>query len=298
VTDLIPPKLQEMFCHLLLFRDRPHPRETLASLLWPASSTAQSKRNLRQALWQLQRSDALRDGSDHSDLFLVDAHWIRLNPEADLWLDVEVLEQVFSRVEGVPGRALDAAQVQALREAVELYQGDLLEDFFQDWCLYERERLQSIYLCVLDKLMDHSETSGQYEAGLVYGARALQWDGARERTYRRLMRLYYLSGERSAAMRQYDLCVQALRRELDVAPSERTIALYQQVRNGRLRARPRTAGPRGRQIGPDSSERSELLGQLRQMQRDLARLQGQLGDAIRRAERVGGREAEPLVRQR
>ena len=49
-----PRKVQELFCHLLLHRNHSLPRETLASILWPETTTAQSKKNLRQTLWQLQ----------------------------------------------------------------------------------------------------------------------------------------------------------------------------------------------------------------------------------------------------
>src|SRR5690349_5654465 len=36
-------KAQELFCYLLLYRDRAHPREALASVLWGDIATAQSK---------------------------------------------------------------------------------------------------------------------------------------------------------------------------------------------------------------------------------------------------------------
>ena len=61
LTGCFPPKLQELFCYILLFRDDAHRRETLASLLWPNSTTPHSKKNLRQALWQLQSLSALGD---------------------------------------------------------------------------------------------------------------------------------------------------------------------------------------------------------------------------------------------
>ncbi len=53
VEGLESSKVQELFSYLLLFRNRPHSREALADLLWDASSTAQSKKYLRQAVWQL-----------------------------------------------------------------------------------------------------------------------------------------------------------------------------------------------------------------------------------------------------
>ncbi len=169
---------------------------------------------------------------------------------------------------------------------MELYHGDLLEDCFQDWCLYERERLQNIYLCVLDKLMDYCETHDEYEAGSVYGARALRWDGARERTYRRLMRLHCLAGDRTTAMRQYSRCVRALRRELDVPPSERTVALYQQIRTGQLSPRDRSPS-RISGSGPAGSEWSELIAQFKQVQQMLDQLQDQLDDTIRASAKAG-----------
>src|SRR5690242_65914 len=52
-----PAKVAELFCYLLLYRDRPQPRDTLATLLWGDNTTAQAKKYLRQTLWHLQ--DAL-----------------------------------------------------------------------------------------------------------------------------------------------------------------------------------------------------------------------------------------------
>jgi DNA-binding SARP family transcriptional activator len=281
VTDSLPPKLQEMLCYLLLFRDRLHPRETLASELWPGSSTAQSKRNLRQALWQLQRSAAFGDAPRNRDVLLVDPQCIQLNPDANLWLDVKVFEQVFSHVRGVSGQTLDSGQVQALRDVVKLYRGDLLEGWFQDWCLFERERLQNIYLSMLEKLMDHCETCGEYETGLAYGARVLRCDAARERTYRRLMRLHCLAGERSAAMRQFDRCVDALRRELDVWPAARTVALYQRIRADRFIGSAELSTLRALPTTSAAPQWSKMVEHLRGLREILLDVQEQLENAIR-----------------
>lgn len=226
-------KAQELFCYLLLHRNRPHPREILADLLWGDITTAQSKKYLRKALWQLQ--SALNTPADPGpSALLVEPDWVQLNPEADLWLDAGVFERAFALVQEVPGRDLDAQQVQTLRSAVGLYQGDLLEGWYLDWCLHERERLQHMFLAMLDKLMSYCESHHEYETGLAYGMRVLRYDPAREHTHRRLMRLEYLAGHRSAALRQYQRCVAALDEELGVRPAERTVRLYEQIRTDRL----------------------------------------------------------------
>ncbi|MCA9875114.1 MAG: bacterial transcriptional activator domain-containing protein, partial [Anaerolineales bacterium] len=106
---------------------------------------------------------------------------------------------------------------------------DLLEGWYQDWCLFERERYQQMLLLMLDKLMAHCESCGAYEAGIVYGMQILRYDLARERTYRQLMRLFYLAGDRTGALRQYERCTAVLRNELGVKPSTSTEQLRAQV---------------------------------------------------------------------
>jgi len=120
-------------------------------------------------------------------------------------------------------------QGQELKEAVELYAGDLLEGWYQDWCVFERERLQNMYLLALEKLMQYCKTHGEFETGLDYGTRALRYDRAREVTYRRMMQLSFLNGDRTSALRYYDRCVEALKTELGVEPGSRTMTLRQQI---------------------------------------------------------------------
>ncbi len=222
-------KVQELFAYLLLNRNRPHPREALASILWEHCSTEQSKMYLRRVLWQGQQTLGSLLGPDEPGLLVVEREWIRLNEEANLWLDVAVFEWAYERVRGVSGHRLDRQAVQDLREAVRLYASDLLENWYQDWCLFERERLQNMYLAMLDKLIDDCEAHHEYELGLDYGQRILRIDRAREHTHRRLMRLLYLAGNRTGALRQYRCCAAALEEELDVKPAHATTMLYEQI---------------------------------------------------------------------
>ena len=57
---------------------------------------------------------------------------------------------------------------------------------------------------------------------------------ANEDAHRALMRAYALSGSRDGAVRQYQACREALRRELDVEPSAETDALYREIAAGRI----------------------------------------------------------------
>lgn len=229
VKGLDASKEQELFSYLLIHRGRSHPRETLASLLWGDTSTERAKKYLRQALWHLQ--SALEDDLIASPrLLMVDHNWVQFNLQREVWLDVAVFESASNTTKGMSGKQIDEQRAELLRTAVELYKGNLLDGWYHDWCLFERERLQNIYLTMLDKLMIYSERQHEYEAGQVYGSMILRYDPASERTYRQLMHLQYMAGDRTGALRQYERCVTALDKELGVKPERRTVALYEQIR--------------------------------------------------------------------
>jgi hypothetical protein len=145
------------------------------------------------------------------------------------YLDVAAFETATSRYQHLSGRELAMKQVAELEAATELHTGDLLTGIYEDWCLCERERLNLLYLSTLSKLMDHFEAHGLYEQALAHGARILAFDNTRETVHRQMMRLYWLLGDRSAALVQFKRCAQILRETLDVTPMEATERLYQQI---------------------------------------------------------------------
>jgi DNA-binding SARP family transcriptional activator len=223
-------KLQELFCYLLVFRNHPQPREVLSELLWENQTPDKSKKYLRQTLWKLQSAlnhgQLLPEGAD----LLVEPGWIQINPGCDFWLDIAEFEQVYERYSGKKTRELSQSDFLAIRNVVTLYAGDLLEGWYQDWCIYEREHFRRMYLMLLDKLAKYCEAHQDYQAGLAYGAAILRQDRAFERAHRQIMRLYFLSGDRAQALRQYELCAAALTEELSVAPSKLTTQLYERIR--------------------------------------------------------------------
>lgn len=262
-------KVQELLSYLLIHRNRPRPREALAALLWGDTETEKSRKNLRQALWQLQTALKSRDADGNYHILTVEDHWVQLNTKTEIWLDVAVLEETFAAFKDKPGRELDAAEKEELRLAVRVYEGELLEGSYQDWCLFQRERLQNMYLALLFKLMSCCEAHHEYEAGQLYGSLILNYDRASERTHRRLMELQYLAGDRTGALRQYDRCVAALEEELGVKPDKRTVALYQKIRSGEVE-RPTAAIPLLNPAKPTVSLLSEVVGHLEDLQETLA----------------------------
>ena len=217
-----------LLCYLLLNSKHPHLRDQLANIFWGDYPTRTSRKYLRNGLWKLRLN--FEDVQASLDEFLlVGDESITFLRDSPYWLDVEAFEAAIETCRDIPGEALTASQAASLQETVELYTGDLMEGTYADWCLYERERLSALYLSTLSKLMAYHEMHGSYERGLSYGEKILSRDNTREKVHLQMMRLYWLAGDRNAAMVQYKRCVQALWEGLGISPLHETSATYQQM---------------------------------------------------------------------
>jgi two-component SAPR family response regulator len=154
---------------------------------------------------------------------------ISFNRESNYWLDVTAFEEAADRALVQPITTLDGAAVQELKEALRLYSGELLEGFYDDWALQERERLRLLYLDCLAYLMRYYKYHEAYEESLAYGQQILRQDPLREEIHREVMRLYIASGQRAMAARQYETCCQILAAELGIPPMAETQMLHTQI---------------------------------------------------------------------
>jgi DNA-binding SARP family transcriptional activator len=193
-----------LLAYLVLQRGRPQRRDHLAFLLWPDSTEKQARTNLRHVLHTLRA--AIPKALDVTGQTLA---W-----RGD-WADVPAFEE-----------ARQGALQDKLR-AIDLYAGDLLYGWYDEWLVPERDRLRRLALATLDEVGPLLEAGGERDAALAYAERALVLDPLAEATYRRLMRLHDERGDRARALRVYHECVTTLQEELGVEPSAATRAAYE-----------------------------------------------------------------------
>lgn len=146
------------------------------------------------------------------------------------WLDVHEFEAALDRAGPDDSTQPSEEQAAHLRAAVELYRGDLLEGMWDEWCLFERERLRLRYLDALERLMRHHEARGEWVQAAFRARGLLAHDPLREHVHRALMRFHAHAGDPAAALRQFDRCSRLLRRELDLPPAPETLALRDEIR--------------------------------------------------------------------
>ncbi len=198
---------------------QPVGREALAEFFWPERPPKQARSNLRVALHRLRQQLA--------DYLLITQSSVTLNPAATITLDIVHIERYLA--EG------------NLSEGTERYTNDFLADFyldsspaFEQWALLERERLRTRVLSAYQQLIDRQAAASQFAVATNAAQRLLQLDPLHEPTHRQLMRILAQSGQRSAALAQYETCRNLLSSELAVLPDETTTALAEQIRTGEL----------------------------------------------------------------
>jgi DNA-binding SARP family transcriptional activator len=222
-------KAMELLCFLLLYRDKPHFREKLAETFWGSRSTAESKKYFRKTLWQLQHTIGDWFLPDEGNILTISEDWLELSPPGSLWLDVDEFERILAILVNQRGEELSQRDYQLARSAAALYRGKLLENCYQDWLTYERERLEDLYFILIEKIIDYCETHGLFQEGICYGRSLLEIDSSHEATYQSLMRLYCATGNRTSAIRLFEACRDMLKIEFNIEPSETTLCIYRQI---------------------------------------------------------------------
>ena len=245
LVGFVSAKAQALLIYLALSPGR-QARTQLANLLWSEFSDDQARNNLRTTLSNLNGLVG--------PYLTIERDAVSYNRKQPYWSDVDVVRTTFDS-------PLDGKELRQLEEASALYRGGLLEGFairnapvFEDWLLEQREHFHGMVLRGLSRLADRCISEGMYEIGLTTTRRLLTLEPWLEQSHRQHMLLLAYTGQRSAAMTQYESCQAILAEEFGVEPQAETTALFQQIRNGTIT---QTAGRQ------PASHRWNWMGRLR-----------------------------------
>ncbi|MDI7275665.1 MAG: AAA family ATPase [Anaerolineae bacterium] len=224
----LPPlatrKTESLLAYLILNRQRPHSRDELATLFWGDRDDAHARHSLATALWRIRRLLG-------EDYLLTDAASVQFNPASSFWLDVAEFETHLNNSRSAPDEQHAAG---ALRQAVALYRGDLLEGCYDDWCLEERYHLEGSYLDALSRLVVWHETQGNASEVLACAREYLAHDPLAENIHLALMRALVALGDLAGARRQWQRCCETRQQELHLPPSPEMLAQAEDILGARF----------------------------------------------------------------
>jgi DNA-binding SARP family transcriptional activator len=224
-------KAKSLLACLMTKPREPMARETLMEALWPECDPQAAGNNLKTAMHGLRQTlNRLFNTTKNYPYVLYIQGSYLINPEIDLWVDVEELEKHWAAGRRLEREGRISEAIHEYEAAEALYRGDYLNDEpYEDWTLLRREALDDTYVSILGKLADHAIKTTDYESGIIYCQKILDRDRCREDAYRRLMRCYSRLGQRNRALRWYEICRQTIKTELDTSPDHETNHLYQQL---------------------------------------------------------------------
>jgi DNA-binding SARP family transcriptional activator/predicted ATPase len=226
-SALTAAKAQALLYYLAMTAARGQPSQTraaLATLLWSEHGEGEARGNLRKVIQQLRKHFAPYLSVEHDAIGF----------QSDQLYGVDALEFMIQL-----SAARHAADPALLQQAVALYQGDFLEGFyvreapvFEAWMLAERVRLRELMLQGLDTLASCYVDRGDLTQSIAALRRLLELEPWREETHRQVMQALAQTGDRAAALLQFENCRKLLAEELAVEPGSATLELVAQIRNG------------------------------------------------------------------
>jgi TolB-like protein/Tfp pilus assembly protein PilF len=223
-VKLATRKTALLIAALALVGEKGARREGLGEALWSERGEAQARGSLRQSL-----AAARRVFADKGSRLAIEGESERLRlagdaADVDAWLFDQLLE-----------RAAPAE----LAEAAELYQGDVLAGIalpepLDQWFAPHQRAYRQKALALVETLSALPDKGAACQA---LAERLLAGDAAAEEAHRALIRIYRARGQDNAARRQFELCKEALKRELGAEPEAETVASLAE------KAAPRAAAP-------------------------------------------------------
>lgn len=220
-------KHQALLAYLCLSSNKKVSRERLLGLLWGSRSDEQARASLRGVLSEIRRNlqnyDETPIRTDRTSIYLDDAL---------VEIDSEQLHD-----------AANAASLESLSAAVDLYQGDLLESVslneqaFDEWKQVEQQNTRSLFRKVLGKYLTALEAENREEEIEQVANRLLELDIADEDAHRALMKLYHRQGKSSLVQRQFELCRDRLRSQYNTDVSDETLALLAEFNSSSARVK-------------------------------------------------------------
>jgi DNA-binding SARP family transcriptional activator/Tol biopolymer transport system component len=219
---LAQPKQIALLAYLSIAKPRGfHHRDTLLGLFWPNVDQDHARTSLRRSLYILRRAlgeDAIVSRGDEE---------VAVDFE-HLSCDVVAFD--------------DKMRANLLDEALELYRGDLLAGFYIDeapeferWLQSERSRLRSSAARAAYLLSDRLDATGEVGAAFDMARRSFELADADESGFRKLIELQSRTGDRTGAIRAYEIFAQRLTKEFQTEPSAETRALVERIRSGAQR---------------------------------------------------------------
>jgi LuxR family maltose regulon positive regulatory protein len=218
----VSTKARDLLAYFITFRGEHIPADRAFDSIW-SEKPGRGLTAFHTALSRLR--SALRTDEKSPRLILVEAGEYRID-SARFKIDIDEFDSALAKARAIENHETKSALYE---QALQLYGGEYLQNFYYDWLMPERQRAAQTYIGALEALADIHHTGRRYTHALELLQRALRIDPLQEDLHCQAMRVYASLGDRAGLMRQYQDLKEILLQEIGFEPLPATVRLYERL---------------------------------------------------------------------
>ena len=211
-------------------------RDKLVDAIWPEIDPQSLGNTFHVTLSHLRKAieKSTREGveKEKGEYVVSQAGVYRLNREGKVWSDVGEFLTCLDRASRFQQEGKLHLMDSEYQKATELYSSNLLEDFYENWAEQTRDEYREKYNVVFSRLAQSAWEKTDYDKCIRYLQSLLLSDPTNEEAHRMIMLSYALLGSRTAAIRQFKVCEDNLKRYLEIEPEPETVNLHKKIKHG------------------------------------------------------------------
>ena len=196
-------------------------KDDVALEFWPEFSASKVSSNFHATLWRVRRA------LGNKDAIVYEGGLYILNPEIAIWYDVEEFESIVKKaqVDSLP----ESERATLWRSAIDLAQGDFLEDLFMDWSDERRAQLQETLIMAMREVAHWDFSQNRFEDARTLYERILLIDPYQDQIHLDLMKCLVAIGSATAAKAHFISYKELLTDELQAEPLEELRLYYEKI---------------------------------------------------------------------
>lgn len=223
VRDWHSEKGKELLCYFIVNKRRRITRDKLMDVFWRDKSPHLASSSLRTTIYYLRNALNIVEGYE---LVLCEHPHYFINPSYNYWIDTEVFQKLVKEGDYLCSKGIKKSGIEKYEEAVNLYRGDLLNQFYSSWIDEDRRYFGTIFLESLEKMARYYFDIKEYKRSIKCCRRILMEDEIDENIHALLMQCYGKTGNKQKVIHQYETLIRILKDELGEEPSDETTGIY------------------------------------------------------------------------
>jgi two-component SAPR family response regulator len=191
-------------------------KEEVGEVMWQELSPSELKLRFKNAIYRMRHAIG-------SEAVHFQDNYYQFNRSIDYEYDVQ---NFLNATNSAQEEKNPEKQIETYKTAIGFYQGQYLPEMDYSWIMPDRQKYHALAIRNILELIRLLVNSQQFEEALAYCNKSLKEDPCNEDIYRLTMKIYSLMGNKAAVSRQYKLCLNVLKNEINAQPSDVTVALF------------------------------------------------------------------------